>query len=542
LPGDPAEQLGELAPTIDGAEQAGERLDALVGLAELALDLDPEGDRGGAVAERAGGELGDLDEIGAALVRLDLGVGAAPQGGDERLPALHRGEQADAGVEGLTIIGVGVEAALPEVEGAAGVAELLREVGGLAEQGGGEDSVGLERGEALEHALALVLAAELAEQLGEVVGDPQGGRVGDAWVGEHGGVELAGAGLVAEEVAAQVGGLDQEGDAAVAVGGGGGGGDQRLGVGARFTCPFRQVAEVAVVFGEGRVDREDRRVVIDGEDLAAEGDLPLGELAVEADLAARLDEGEGGLEDADDLAGELGVLVEGAQALERALADLGGGVGGGEHALEELAAAAIARLLVEQLLGLGEGGVGAAQAVEQALGDLQLEAGGGLVAEQREALAPEIDEVLPAALALEQALERGGELLVAAAQRHELLQVADRPRDLAGEVLGDARGLVEDGHPTITVADGGEGPVVEAEQVVPAAGEGEHRGEPLKRPLGGGVERQHPLEHGDLGGRVLAEPFDVEAGRPHGEALGGVGGEVVADELAVEGGDLVGAA
>ncbi|MFO0651702.1 MAG: hypothetical protein U0326_36105 [Polyangiales bacterium] len=99
-------------------------------------------------------------------------------------------------------------------------------------------------------------------------------------------------------------------------------------------------------------------------------------------------------------------------------------------------------------------------------------------------------------MALIEALERAGHLHVAAVEREEAFEVADRALGLIGEVLGDVRGLVEERGAAlaVVVAHALDGAVVEREEVVPPLGDREEHREALEGPRRGGVCREGPLE------------------------------------------------
>ena len=201
------EEAGELGPALDVGEERRELLDVGLVVAELALDLRPDLDRVGRARELLGVDAGDPREVREALVVGDAGLRAALQRLDQRLPLGAELEEIDDRVEGLAVlVAVDLEALTPGPEGAVGVAELLGDVAGLAEERRPQDRVGLDLGEALEDAEALLTTLSPREQLVEVVADVVEGLLAERLLAEDPRVELDRPAVVAEEVAAAVGG------------------------------------------------------------------------------------------------------------------------------------------------------------------------------------------------------------------------------------------------------------------------------------------------------------------------------------------------
>jgi hypothetical protein len=179
------------------------------------------------------------------------------------------------------------------------------------------------------------------------------------------------------------------------------------------------------------------------------------------------------------------------------------------------------------------------QAVERGLGDAGLQPRGGLAALELDAPLPQRDQVAPAVLTLEQALEAGLEALVARTQREQLLHVIHGAVGLAREVAGDVRGLLEQLDAAGLADRRDQRLVIEGEQLLPALGERVDRGQLGEGPVGAGLHGEDAEEDAGEAGVVVAEPGLVEGRGAATELLGDLGREVVREGLAVGGGDLV---
>ncbi len=248
-----------------------------------------------------------------------------------------------------------------------------------------------------------------------------------------------------------------------------------------------------------------------------------------------------GLEHADDLARALGALVVQAQEVERARPHVAGRAVVGDDALEELARRPVVLGLGQQRTHGFERARWLVQIVEPASGDAQpalLALLGPLILELR---FPERDEIAPALVALEQALQRALELDVTGLERHQLLQVADRLVGLIGDVLGHLRGLLQELDTTRVVVGVLQRVIVEREHLIPALQAGEHHREPLERPLGVGVDLQDTEQDVLARGRVVAEPLLDQVGGPLAEGNGQLHRQVPGQHRPVQRSDLVGA-
>ena len=133
---------GELA--VEGAEHLGVITEALA-------DAEEDVDRLVDVAEAEGLELSGAEEIGALLELDHRRGGAAEEGRDELFPAAEELVEADHRAHRLDVVGVGVQTVGPDPEGPLALVELLRQVGGLAEDRLPDRRRLLEIGEALQH-------------------------------------------------------------------------------------------------------------------------------------------------------------------------------------------------------------------------------------------------------------------------------------------------------------------------------------------------------------------------------------------------------
>ncbi len=150
----------------------------------------------------------------------------------------------------------------------------------------------------------------------------------------------------------------------------------------------------------------------------------------------------------------------------------------------------------EEVFGGRECGAVVVERVEPGLRDAHARGHRGVGREERDARGPERDEVAVPRVALVEALEGAGHLHVAAVEREEPFEVADRALGLIGEVLGDVRGLVEERGAALAIvfAHALDGAVVEREEVVPSLGDREEHREAFEGPRRGGVCREGSLE------------------------------------------------
>ena len=120
----------------------------------------------------------------------------------------------------------------------------------------------------------------------------------------------------------------------------------------------------------------------------------------------------------------------------------------------------------------------------------------------------ELTELAVAPLALVEALESVRELRVVRLERRQRFQVLNRAVGAIGEVLCGL-GRVFEERDARAVVGVRERAIVEREELVPALGGVEEQLEPVERPVGARVEREHPLEHAHDPRRIL-EPLLAE--------------------------------
>ena len=98
----------------------------------------------------------------------------------------------------------------------------------------------------------------------------------------------------------------------------------------------------------------------------------------------------------------------------------------------------------QQRAHLGERRVGLAELVVQRGRDAKPQLAGLGPGEHLEAEAPGGDQLGPAFVSFEQTFERRGDLAVAGPQTEQLIEVADRARVIADEILGDSGRFLQD--------------------------------------------------------------------------------------------------
>ncbi len=232
-------------------------------------------------------------------------------------------------------------------------------------------------------------------------------------------------------------------------------------------------------------------------------------------------------------------LVVRAQQREGAVAHRLVGIGL-EDALDQRAGGAVVAGLGEQRSRRLERLRRLVQVVHPAGGDAQARLFalfGFLVGES---LLPQRDQLAPALVALEQALEVLRQLAVFGTQGQEALQIIDRLLRLAGDILGHLCGLVEQALLALVVVDRVDGAVVERQQIVPPLGDREHHGEPLERLDRLGVDLEHASEHADQAGRIVGVPLLVELRGAQAELEHDLGSEIAVDDLAIRCRDRIG--
>jgi hypothetical protein len=228
-----------------------------------------------------------------------------------------------------------------------------------------------------------------------------------------------------------------------------------------------------------------------------------------------------------------------AQEVERSAADAGGRLRRLDDPLEQRAALLVVLGLDEQELRGAQRVGGVAEVVEPARRDARAAALAILLRLRLEAALPQRDQIGPAVMALEQALEARVDLRVVGDERQQLLVVADCLLGLVRDVLRELRGLAQEARAPGAVLVDVDRAVVEREHVVPSLGDGEQHGEPLQRRLGRGSELQHAQQDLLQDLRVVAEPLVAEAARALADHLGDLGLECLGERLAVQGDDVV---
>ena len=258
----------------------------------------------------------------------------------------------------------------------------------------------------------------------------------------------------------------------------------------------------------------------------------LGDLAVERGPALRLGGSQRHAEDADDLPRLAAGRVVAAQLAEGARTHRRHGAGEGEDALQDGHRGLRARRVGEQRQRLVERLGRARQPVEQARRDLRPPRLRRRRVEIAEVRAPQVDQLSPAPLALQEALQRLGDLPVARRQLGERLQVLDGAIGAPGQILGDLRGLAVQLGAARRLRRSGDDPIVERQQLVPAPLDRVLHGEPPEGPVGGGIDGQRAVQHGGHGGAVL-EPLGEEADRALAELQRQLGWDLGVDDGAV---------
>ena len=191
------------------------------------------------------------------------------------------------------------------------------------------------------------------------------------------------------------------------------------------------------------------------------------ELAVQVGPLVVVDEVERALEHPDHVGRAFAGVVVLAQQRQRATAQGQGGAVVLEQPLEQRAGFEVPGALFEQRLELVEGLAGIVESVEEARRDLDPQDPGLDRRERGQAPPPQVDQVAPPLLPLEQAGEVGLELGVAAVELELLDHVVGGALLLIGEVLGHVRGVVEQALARGLVGGDRERAVVDPEQLGP---------------------------------------------------------------------------
>jgi hypothetical protein len=457
------EQGEQIVPAGGAGEQIGQGVDGLGVFAVVGLDGGPGLDGGGGLVEPVGLGAGDGDEVGAVEGRV-VGdareapeVGAGAQGLDEVFPALGAAEEVDEGVEGLAVGVVVAEACVPGRQRAVDVAQPVGELCGEPERDAARGGFGLQHGEAFEHGEALGLVAAVAEQRREAAGDGQAHPVGGARRLEHPGVQGAGADGVAEGVAAHVRGLHEQRQTQAVVLFAGrqalGGLTERVSQGGVVARGLGEVLQGREVTRGGGFEHDEGGHVGDGLGLLAVVEVAPCNLVVEADARRVVGgDGEAEPEHTQEVVGAFGGVVAGTEVIDRPPRD--GGLRGEGEALQEGQKVGVVWGGAEQGLG-GIEGLGAGVEVEPQGRDARPGRGHLVGREVGQPRLPQRDEIARPLEPLVQPLQRTGHADIAGVEPEAAFQVRQGALGVAGEVAGNLRGLVEQGHEAIAVAGRG---------------------------------------------------------------------------------------
>ncbi len=536
----PLEQLGQLLPAAGRGQQLGQRADGLGVVAERGRDPLPGRDRAGAVVQVVLAHHRDPGQVGPLLGRRRRLAGPQLERGDQRRPALHALEQRDHRVERAEVTGVAVDALLPQGQRAIVLAQGLGQAGGVADHDLAGRRRRLEGGQPGQDLEALARAIDPRVQLGQPAADVELLGGARALEGQRLLVQLDRAGGVLEQIEPGPRGLGQQLD--LAAGGLGvlGGGGDAVGVAGVVVRALRELAQLLLGDRRLRGQRQQRGVVIHRRAVVVElGQAGAGLLA-QGPAAVGIDR-DHPLEHADDLARPVGGVVVGAQEIERAVALVLLGVGGLDDPLEQRGGLAV-------VLGPGQHHPHRRQRARRVLEVVELagrDPGPALLAldlaQPLEPALPQRDQLGPALVALEQALERRLQLRVVGGQRQQALLVADRLLGLVGDVLGQLRGLAQQLDAPGRVLDREQRAVVEPEQIGPALAVGVEHAQALQRLLR--LRRQvEDLDQdalGDLG--LVAEPLVAERRRALADHLDHLRVEPLLQHVAVQRDHVVGA-
>ncbi len=529
------EDRRQLLPSAGRAEQRGERVDGLLALPEVLLDLAPGGDGRVRRPELLRVDVRRAHPVLARRVASAGRVRGAHQRRDERLPPLLALEHGDGRLVRLAVGGVVAEHQLPRAQRPIRVAERVCQRGGLAPEPPLAGGAGLEHGAPLQHLEPLGAALVPRQQRVEPPADLEHRHVIDFRRAEDARVEPRRAGVVPDLVRAHPRRLEEQRHRARLEARDGRRrvrrARQRVGVAIE---PPGTVPELAQASARGLglgIEREQLGVVLQRLGLAPLAHQELGDLAVQGGPVRGLRRAQRHAEDADDLAGLSALGVEAAQLTQGSRAHRRDRAREGEDPLQDVHGCRHpAGPVLQEVEGLVEGLPRALQAVEQAGRDLRPPRLRRRAFELAQVGAPQIGELAEAPLALEQALQGVRDLPVARRELREGLQVLDGAVRAAREILGDLRRLaVQLGAPR-RLGGAGDDAIVEREQLGPAALDGVRHRQPAEGPIGRGIDGDRAREHG-VDGRAVLEPLAEEGDR----ALAQLEREL-AWELGVDGG------
>ena len=509
-------------------------------LAELLANVLPLPDGRPRVAQFVGLDLGDAPTIGPPLQRHGRDRGTSLEHAHQLLPSLVALEQLHHGRQRLGIGPLGFEHRAPVGERPVGIAELGRELCCLTKHLVAQRSRPLELRQPLEHRQPLGGTLARRQQLVEAVGGAQRTLgLGIARL-QHARVQLDGSDAVVQGVVAQVRGIEQQGHALRAVGARVGRGDQGR---RRQVVPARAATELPQLLacvGVAGIADQQRAVLVHGLGVATEDGEPAAELALDGALLVGLGKAERLPEHADHVVGPVDDLVGLAQQAERlAPSILGAGVEL-EDGLEVATRLGIIRALTDQRPELLERLAEIAQPFQAA--DRDLETGRARLGHRqlRQQAAPQLDQVLPALVALEQTLERGHELGVGGIEHQQLADVVRGSTGLVREVLGYVGRVVEQAAAFVLVGRLLQQPIVDRKQLGPLLSLGEHHGQPLEGPFGLDVALHDDAEQPGQPLGAVEVPDLAELHRALGQGAPDVLAERALEQLAVQIRDIVG--
>ena len=533
------EQIRHLAPAPGAGEQLGQRADVLGVVAEGRGHALPRGDRRRRVVQMIALHDRDARQIGAALRRRHVLARAGVERGHQLGPATGALEQRDHRVERGQIVAVVADALPPQRQRAIGLAERLGQPRRVADHRASGRRRRLEAGQLLEDLEPLARTIDPRVQLRQPPADVQELLGPRALEAQRALVQLDRAGGVVEQIEPGPRRLRQELDLAADDRGGLRGGGDALGVAGVVVRALRELAQLLLRHRRLGLEREQRRVVIHRGLIVVElGQARAGLLAQRlAGLGIELDRA---LEHADDLARPTGGVVVRAQQIERGVAILALGVGRHHDALEQPARLAIVLGVGQERPHRGQRLGRVAEVVEVTRRDASaalLALGLGLALE---AALPQRDQIGPALVALEQALERQAELVIVGRERQEPLQVPDGLLRLVRDILRELRGLAQELDAAAGVLHRGERAIVEPQQIGPALVLRVEHAQATERGLGLRRQIEHLAEDalGDLG--LVAEPLVAERRGALADHLDHLGIEALLQGVAVHRDHVIG--
>ena len=504
-----AQHVGELSPAFGTAEQLGQRRDRLGVLSELGCDSAPHLDRRVGIVQAIGVRAGEPGHVLAAPAAAAGGLHATLEQAREPLPRLLFRGGGDQRFERFEILCVFAQARLPGLFGAPGIAEPFGELGDPAEQRAARHRFALELAQAAQRLQRLHLASRLFEQrhesasgLDHVLGRRR--RV------EHALVQRAGTRRVADHILFRVRRVEQQLRGGRRVIARLGGFDQRRREQFVIARALGQRAQ-RVALARDWLEHDQLRLELDRARVFAELDQAIAQLAQQRAALGAFRVAQPELDHAHDLLRLACVDQVLAQDLLRLAPRFGARAVGGENALEHVVCGVVIRSFGEHELGLLERLAVPLQLVEVTICDAHARLARLFRRLHRQARLPQRDQIGPALLALEQALEAARQRGIVGIERVQLEHVADRAIGRIREVLGDLRRFLEQAHATRGLIGARDCAVVRVEQLLPALGRGVRDRQALERPLRLRVAREHVLEPLAQLLAVFAVPGFVEA-------------------------------